>query len=552
MGFDQTKKNEKIKINNIEYNKAKSNEFGYKSNKDIKFEYINGILIKSFRSIKNQRIELGRKLTLITGKNGTLKSSILGLIAHPFSPVDDAKDIFGNSLKTKMSDVFRLSIDKDTDIYNYMLYCTSDKKENIADEILIRLNEKEKRHRIIVSGNEKGDGNFSLNTSYINLKRLYPIIDTASKEVDLDITEKETEWIDQAYQKILQRNTYRKSTAVFDKNIKNTIAPQDSYYDYNSISSGEDNLGFIFMKLLSFERYASRKDILNGIICIDEIEASLHPAALINFFEFLLYFSDKFHIQIVFTTHSLYLIQYCLNKYIKKDSLDVKINNISTMGVANNQYSIMINPEYKQLYRELTYKNTDDIDKIYKINIICEDEISKLVIKRVLKERKFNNAVEFITNLDEHKKGNSSTALLSLAKNGKRLLKDSIIVVDADINIDKIQNEFLLKIPDCDDFAIEKRIIIYLLDLDGDDALFKDHEKMQVESTITDINININKIRQTEVKECKKWAKNNKQLFQKAITRYVKDNRDNIFDKFREDIIMLINKKREENFLPKL
>lgn len=552
MCFEQTKKNEKIKINNIEYSKAKSNEFGYKSNKDIKFEYINGILIENFRSIKNQRIELGRKLTLITGKNGTLKSSILGLIAHPFSPVDGAKDIFGNSLKTKMSDVFRLSIDKDTDIYKYMLYCTSDKKENIVDEILIRLNEKEKRHRIIVSGNEKGDGNFSLNTSYINLKRLYPIIDTASKEVDLDITPKETEWIDQAYQKILQRNTYKKSTAVFDKNIKNTIAPQDSYYDYNSISSGEDNLGFIFMKLLSFERYASRKDILNGIICIDEIEASLHPAALINFFEFLLCFSDKFHIQIVFTTHSLYLIQYCLNKYIKKDSLDVKINNISTMGVANNQYSIMINPEYKQLYKELTYKNTDDIDKIYKINIICEDEISKLVIKRVLKERKFNNAVEFITNLDEHKKGNSSTALLSLARNGKRLLKDSIIVVDADINIDKIQNEFLLKIPDCDDFAIEKRIIIYLLDLDGDDALFKDHEKMQVESTITDINININKIRQTGLKECKKWAENNKYLFQRAITRYVNDNRDNIFDKFRENIIMLINKKREENFLPKL
>ena len=81
-------------------------EIGYASNKDVKLKKIKGIYIKKFRTIENKMIELGSQVTIISGKNGTMKSCILGLIAHPFSSPNNAKDSFENDLKTDMRNVF--------------------------------------------------------------------------------------------------------------------------------------------------------------------------------------------------------------------------------------------------------------------------------------------------------------------------------------------------------------------------------------------------------------------------------------------------------------
>ena len=50
-----------------------------------------------------------------------MKSSLMGLITHPFSSPNSAKDLHGKPLKTDMRTVFRLSLDKDTDEYIYYL-----------------------------------------------------------------------------------------------------------------------------------------------------------------------------------------------------------------------------------------------------------------------------------------------------------------------------------------------------------------------------------------------------------------------------------------------
>ena len=85
-------------------------EIGYASNKNVEFKKIKGIYIKKFRTIENKMLELGNQVTIISGKNGTMKSCVLGLIAHPFSSPNNAKDCFGNDLKTDMRDVFFLKI----------------------------------------------------------------------------------------------------------------------------------------------------------------------------------------------------------------------------------------------------------------------------------------------------------------------------------------------------------------------------------------------------------------------------------------------------------
>ncbi|MGH2183095.1 hypothetical protein ACQ10C_16060, partial [Enterococcus faecalis] len=79
---------------------------------------------------------------------------------------------------------------------------------------------------------------------------------------------------------------------------------ENSYYDVNSISSGEDNLSTFADVLVSFMRIfsANKKNKYNGltgILAIDEFEASLHPIAQKNLFNFLFDWSRKYKVKII-------------------------------------------------------------------------------------------------------------------------------------------------------------------------------------------------------------------------------------------------------------
>ncbi|MBF7097608.1 AAA family ATPase [Alkalibacter mobilis] len=57
-------------------------EHGYANNKDVIFDRLDSIYIEKFRSMEDRELRLGKNITLIAGKNGTMKSSLLGMIAH--------------------------------------------------------------------------------------------------------------------------------------------------------------------------------------------------------------------------------------------------------------------------------------------------------------------------------------------------------------------------------------------------------------------------------------------------------------------------------------
>lgn len=152
-------------------------ELGLSNNKDIAIHSIVGIRIKCFRSLKEQSLILGDHVTVLSGRNGTMKTSLMGLLAHPFS--SDAKDAFGTDLKTPLQEVFKLSPEFDTSDYSYDMVLRTGNGAILAEPVSIyRVQENTNRHRIVVSGAEKGDGNFLYNTSFLNLKRLFPLVDT--------------------------------------------------------------------------------------------------------------------------------------------------------------------------------------------------------------------------------------------------------------------------------------------------------------------------------------------------------------------------------------
>lgn len=543
------------------YDRSKTAEtLGYENYKDVMFQYISGIHIDRFRSLVDRDIKLGRHLTLITGKNGTMKSSILGLIAHPFSSPNEAKDMYGKDLKTKHSDVFKLSLDKDDESYIYYLQALTTTNQELSEPI--RLYRSGDRHRVTVGpDNKASQGNFLLNTSYLNLKRLFPIIETDAKRTDIEISIEDQTKISKAYQKIMQRSAYKSSEAISDLKSKNTLAPLNSYYDFNSISSGEDNLGLILCKMLAFEKNKTNDTSpLQGLLCIDEIEASLHPSSQVALIRYLFEWANQHNIQVICTTHSLYIINYCiqLQADIPTGESDIVINNISTQQIGNdNNYSIMVNPDYKTIYKELTFQDVSEPSP-YKVNIICEDELGISVMKKILKPS-INKNIEYISDLgDTSSAGISYNSLISLAKNGKKLLDDSIIIVDPDVPNNKIESvnfPFLAKIPSSDELLlpIEQRIVQYLFSLDGSNPIFSSIEKSAFIQTCTDCEIyqenydNPN----TKVIKFKNWRAYNKKLFNKALAQYLKDNSDT-FTKFRLDIIELINARRAAKALPPL
>lgn len=529
-------------------------QYGYESNKEVKFRKYNGIYIKNFRSLKNCYIKLGSNLTVLSGKNGTMKSALLGLIAHPFNSPNDAKDLVGTPLKTTISNVFKMSKIFDNQKYEYYLDLVDIDGNPIHEYVSMYyvkniLTKEPERLRVVVGRKRgKGDGNFNLNTAYINFKRLFPIIDTDSVEkTENNMLQEDKDFIKNAYLKIFQKTDYDKATLVSDDMNKETFAPSNSNYNFEAISSGEDNLGHILLKMLAFKNYCQGRDSLQGVFCIDEVEASLHPIAQDNLIDFLLDFSKKYNIQIVVTTHSLSLINHVIEKQNLMNNGKDKIclNMISTRFTDNGAYNIITNPDYNQAYTELTLKGKSSSAR-EKIFVILEDDVEKQLFNLVIRKREAKKYMKRISNLTNFSKGNSFTFLSKLAKNAEELLKNAIIIFDADVkeNLDNYRTS-VYKMPSLYGLCLEAEIIKYIVELPGDANLFRECNK-EKQSFINDFaqkditNFEISFLERNS-KRCKNWKDSDKN-FLKYVRIYVKENR-NIFDPFEKSIYKDINEK---------
>lgn len=529
-------------------------QYGYESNKEVKFRKYNGIYIKNFRSLKNCYIKLGSNLTVLSGKNGTMKSALLGLIAHPFNSPNDAKDLVGTPLKTTISNVFKMSKIFDNQKYEYYLDLVDIDGNPIHEYVSMYyvkniLTKEPERLRVVVGRKRgKGDGNFNLNTAYINFKRLFPIIDTDSVEkTENNMLQEDKDFIKNAYLKIFQKTDYDNATLVSDDMNKETFAPSNSNYNFEAISSGEDNLGHILLKMLAFKNYCQGRDSLQGVFCIDEVEASLHPIAQDNLIDFLLDFSKKYNIQIVVTTHSLSLINHVIEKQNLMNNGKDKIclNMISTRFTDNGAYNIITNLDYNQAYTELTLKGKSSSAR-EKIFVILEDDVEKQLFNLVIRKREAKKYMKRISNLTNFSKGNSFTFLSKLAKNAEELLKNAIIIFDADVkeNLDNYRTS-VYKMPSLYGLCLEAEIIKYIVELPGDANLFRECNK-EKQSFINDFaqkditNFEISFLERNS-KRCKNWKDSDKN-FLKYVRIYVKENR-NIFDPFEKSIYKDINEK---------
>lgn len=554
-------------MDNLPKGKRKA-ELGLSDNKDIPIRSILGIRIKRFRSLREQSLVLGKHVTVLSGRNGTMKTSLMGLIAHPFS--SEAKDAFGTDLKTPLTQVFKLSPKFDTDDYFYEMRLEIETGEVLAEPVsFYYVKQNTNRHRIVVSGAEKGDGNFLYNTSFLNLKRLFPLVDTkAAPTTDRSICLSKPEAADlkDFYENIFPSSDYEDFVPVHEKKVKSTFAlsGNTARYDWHSISSGEDNLGAIFNRMLGFQRAFKAGSITgNGILCIDEFESSLHPVAQLRLLDYLYRWSAKYRVQVVISTHSLHLIQELYLKHAENLSAGrIVINFISKSTARESNFPILQNPDYELAYKELTLSSPAKVAAARRVRVFCEDEHAIHFAKRLIRSKEILSAVEFHSSLDPggRKSGTSWPALKTLCIQYPLLLEGALALFDADVGkseLAKIKNEDLyLVLPDPDRLAIERRIIVFIIGLENDhaffskfrrerDAFLQDFKAAKIRSlAISDV-ANPDT---THIDRCKAWADSDKQAFRKYVTYYCEQS--GLHEAFRAAFVGNINNINRRQGLP--
>lgn len=550
-------------------------EIGIENNKDVKIKRIVGISIDNFRGLENQEFLLAKNITVVSGRNGTMKSTIMGLVAHPFSTSE--VDIMSNNIKTNLSEVFSFSKVHDTTKYNYFLKL---KIENdyqdfyLSEPISISYRDTEKRHRIIVSGQNKGDGNLDFPSRYINLKRLYPLTESRKKEDNKVVYDNaERQFISNFFERVILKSNYSKFTtfsanASFGGSITSTpVGPVDSNYDIESISSGEHNLGTIVNTLISFMRIYNKLDDANkknkesfiGLLSIDEFEASLHPISQINLFNFLLDWSRKYKVQIIINTHSLYLIEEIMNKKIEIENREIALNFITYRD--SDKLKVLHNPDYRIAKEELTLRVEEQSKTLSRIKLLCEDDVAKDYIKRIIGQKLCKYCV-FQYDLMPDNNGSSYKGLLSLAKNGAILLKDtmSLIVVDgdvADVEIEPARRKFnyILSIPSVNNkLPLEKDLIVYILKKERSDDFFKNIGKTKdifsQEFSEFQVPLDIQKANRYSVDSYKNWySHQHKTDLNKYIKYMIKEN-NKIFEDFKVKLTDMIEAIFKENGFP--
>lgn len=409
---------------------------------------INDVYIKQFRGFNNVRFVLGKNLTVIAGQNGTQKTTVLGMLTQPFSITDKENLLFGEmplcggNYRSSFAEKFKLSeaFDK-AQSHEWTLKLNNSEEPEFTVESIRRDSSSEAIRFWQKGKRSKGSGYIQLPVIYLSLSRLFPIGEDAGigSSTEIFLTPEEFKFYKDWHDKILIIPDGQMTSVDYLKSKqKNTLGVNTSYYDWRMNSAGQDNIGKILLAILSFRRLKEKyKDSYKGgILAIDELDATLYPASQLKLVEALRKFSSQYNIQIVFTTHSLTILEeMCVHQenpripgqvkvvYLQKEDSHVKaIENISFIEI-KNKLNVTLSPK----------------QKTKKIPVFTEDKEGGIFTKAILKRR--TSSLQFV----ECTMGcNNYIELAKKGIEGFRYLQ-SIIILDGDVKSESAKMRELKK-----------------------------------------------------------------------------------------------------------
>lgn len=423
---------------------------------------IKSIRVNKFRGIEEARVNFGERVTVVCGKNGTSKSTILGIVAQAFSfrkdytknpPFDLAgkfHTLSGERFESNFSDHFRISETFDRpgsmDI-GITIYDGAEKK--VLDNLSLGLYGYKDRPkpRVVMRGNSTINGasssrNVTHPVIYLSLKRLMPIpMREKYIEKKLDYLSDNIEEFIRLNQKLLLKRNSSRATATTGT-INSAVAHGDNY-DKESVSVGEDNVGQIVKALLSFKKLKEEyQDYHGGILLIDEADAGLFPAAQISFIDLLTRKCKELDLQVIITSHSPTLIER-VHDLSKKDP-----ENYKTVYLTDTYGKIEAkeNLSWVDIYHDLMVKaiavKVNQEEYLPKVNIYFEDKEAFIFFRSIVRKQKLLRVCSLLKDIslgcEEYKK--------LLAVKVPEFAQNSVVVFDADVDgVEKYKN--VVKLP---------------------------------------------------------------------------------------------------------
>lgn len=358
---------------------------------------IKSIHFDHYRKLKNIDINLTKNVNIISGTNGTCKTSILHIISNSFQAVkvsniqdkELAKCIMTirsicKQYNPKLETLTRGDKNFHDPAYgNKGNYYTVDYLGNNSSLSFRKHNSARgfDQFRFAVKPEYKpksGESLPCLPVIYLGLGRLV----TYGEFSDSDPITEIKEHLPQEYLNELA-NLYRKFTHYSITDISNRhmgkvkiradFSSSENGIDSNTISAGEDNLYIILSALISLRYYfesLKQHQEVDSILLIDEFDATLHPAFQRELFDLVLSFSEKYNIQVVFTSHSLFLLEHCSKR---KQNLIYLYNNESSVLP-------MDNPSIFKIQMYLKHQCKDEIFVERNIPVYTEDAEARFLI----------------------------------------------------------------------------------------------------------------------------------------------------------------------------
>lgn len=407
---------------------------------------IHSIELIEFRNLKNITINLGKYITAISGRNGLGKSTILALIGNACEiKTKDGKTLFNTQFRTEFSEIFKASSLFDLSGSNKckINFCDINNKNTIVESKVCRTTWQNNKTRFRVIPETKGSNKNSRKKEwpslYLGLSRLYPIGEVSDENIKINNIKlaQEEEYFRKNYIEILNLQFDNKDEVCVDmidivgNARKKGVGINTNEYSSITNSAGQDNIGQIILAIMSFRKLKKEyKNYKGGLLLIDEIEATLHPRAQIKLLNFLYEASKELNLQVVFTTHSVSLLEELSKKILKNDGNNMNDCEVYYCTKSNGPLVFYRNPSFSVMKSDLGLVMPGS--NIEKITIYSEDEEARWFLSKIID--KYSIFVRYV------KTKLPCSILLQLNENDPMYFSNIIFVLDGDV-----QDETIIK-----------------------------------------------------------------------------------------------------------
>lgn len=383
---------------------------------------ISEIQITKFRHLSDIKIQLGGKLTAIAGQNGTGKSTVLGLLGHVCKEKTKFRTFDGKMFETEYSEIFKFSFpnfDKPKE-HLYEVSFTNGVTTQVASFARKEKNKNESL-RLRVGQSTKEGGKIDFPVIFLGLKRLYPLAQERKVDsVNHTLTDAELKYFTESHNNILLMYDHITSEEIKSNN-KHFIAAKSTNYDAIGNSAGQDNIGQIITAIISYQRLKAHlgNKYNGGLLLIDELDASMFPAAQQKLIEFLFKAASKLDLQVVFTTHSIEILEILLTSKYKHQS------EVCYFHKAEGPVKKAILSKLPEIIADLKAEVLIEKVKDTKIEVYIEDMEAQQLLKSIL-------TPDLIKKIRIINETFGAEQLLQLANKRIPAFNKSIIVLDGD------------------------------------------------------------------------------------------------------------------------